>query len=60
MSLTGLGISHVAPRWLWLPLLIMGTTLSIGALVFFVWELWNPKLEIKKPLPEPETILHLS
>jgi hypothetical protein len=38
----------------------MGTTLSIGALVFFVWELWNPTLEIKKPLPEPETILHLS
>jgi hypothetical protein len=37
----------------------MGITFSIAALVFFVWEVWNPKLQIRKPLPEPETILDL-
>ena|SRR5260370_1245947 len=60
ISLTGLGGSHFAPRWLFLVLIMAGMTLNLAALIFLILEVQNPKLQIRKPLREPETALRLS
>ena len=60
LSLTGLGGSHLAPRWLGLLLIIIGIMLGVAAFVFFVGEIRKPVLQTKKPLPQPESVLNLS
>jgi hypothetical protein len=60
ISVTQLGVSHLAPRWLWPLFFVMGIAFFFAAGVFLILEHRRPKLQLKKPLPKPEIFLNLS